>query len=356
VSGDGVSAQLEHSQVAHYLLSLGLVKPSAVVEGDLVVTDVSHRNTVFLATSSGGPAYVVKEAGPASAHTVAREAVILRGFERDPRLSGMVPELVHYDEAELRLVLRSPRDGVDWGRRKPFSRAAARSLGHTPAAVHAARVEVEALPESDERAWGLTLPEPSLDRVRTLSEAALALLRQVQADTELCDRLRGLREEPGEPGFVHGDVRWENCVAVAAPGSSRRTRLLLIDWEHAGPGRPEADVGAALAEYLRAWVASIPVVSPGSDHERIDADARHSIQEVQPPMREFWSAYRRASGRRPDMIRATEFTAVRVLEIAFEYARGTTFLSGHVKMLVQIAANMLRMPGYAAWNLLGLRA
>ncbi|MGH2968939.1 MAG: hypothetical protein ACRDK0_07730, partial [Solirubrobacteraceae bacterium] len=58
---------LEQSDIAHYLLSLGLVKPRAVVGEDLAVVDASRRNRVFLAATRGGPTYVVKQAGPRSA-------------------------------------------------------------------------------------------------------------------------------------------------------------------------------------------------------------------------------------------------------------------------------------------------
>ena len=62
---------LEQSDTAHYLLSLGLVKPRDVVDEDLTVVDVSRRNCVFLATTRAGPSFVVKQAGPRSAGTLA---------------------------------------------------------------------------------------------------------------------------------------------------------------------------------------------------------------------------------------------------------------------------------------------
>ena len=64
-TGDGL--MLGHSQIAHYLLSLGLLKPRAVVEDGLTVVDASRRNCVFIATTRSGPTYVVKQAGPRSA-------------------------------------------------------------------------------------------------------------------------------------------------------------------------------------------------------------------------------------------------------------------------------------------------
>src|SRR3954466_12512963 len=103
-----VTSWLEQSQVAHYLVSLGLVNPRAVIAEDLTVSDVSRRNAVFLAASSRGPVHVVKQAVPGTTETLAHEANVLRGLARVPRLAGAIPELVHTGASGARLVLRTP--------------------------------------------------------------------------------------------------------------------------------------------------------------------------------------------------------------------------------------------------------
>ncbi|MDQ3997995.1 MAG: hypothetical protein M3303_13380, partial [Gemmatimonadota bacterium] len=77
---------LEQSDIAHYLLSLGVVKPRAVVEEQLTVVDASRRNCVFVAASRAGSTYVVKQAGPRSAGTLAHEAAVLRVLADTPQL------------------------------------------------------------------------------------------------------------------------------------------------------------------------------------------------------------------------------------------------------------------------------
>jgi aminoglycoside phosphotransferase (APT) family kinase protein len=351
----GLAALLDQSQIAHYLVSLGLVNPRAVIEEDLTITDASRRNAVFLATSSRGRTYVVKQAGPSGPATLAREAAVLRELADVPALAGVVPELAHYDEPAARLVLRSPAEAIDWGTQRRVPQLASRALGRALAAVHGARVNVEPLAPGDERLWGLSLVEPPLARVRSLSAGALALLAQVQADARLCDRLRRLRTEVSADGFVHGDLRRENCLVSPAPGSRRRTRVLLIDWEHAGPGPSELDVGAALAEYLRVWVDSCENLEPDSDFARLDLGARRPLALVQPPMEALWTAYRRAATQPVSVMRVAELAGARLLEAAFEYAQGLSFVSGHAIVLLQIAKGMLQAPGFAAWNLLRVR-
>jgi Ser/Thr protein kinase RdoA (MazF antagonist) len=347
---------LEQSAIAHYLLSLGLVKPQAVVEDDLTVLDVSRRNSVFLAGARDGPAYVVKQATPQSAETLMHEAAVLRGLAGMPELAGLVPTVVHLEPGAARVVLRTPGDARDWsdhhgaGR---FPRAPARSLGRALAALH--RVPADRLPEPPPRLdplWGLSLTEPSHELVRDLSAGGRDLVARLQASPAMCDRLYSVRESLSGGPFVHGDLRWENCLAVGVPGSRRRTRVLIVDWELAGRAPAELDVGTVLAEYLRSWVGSIPIVEP-RDPGRLVAHAGHPLPRMQPAMRAFWSAYRLSGTGSPRLRRVVELAAVRLLQSAVERAQGLAAPTAHVVTLVQLADNLLRDPDGGA-GLLGL--
>jgi Ser/Thr protein kinase RdoA (MazF antagonist) len=349
---------LEQSEIAHYLLSLGLVKASAVVEEDLTVVDASRRNCVFIVTTRAGPTYVVKQASPGSAPTLAHEAAVLRVLAAAPELGGQVPVMVHHEPEAARLVLRSPGGARDWTEHHAagrFSRASAAALGRLLAAVHATPAAiVEDLPDRYDRLWALSLPEPSHELLLDLSAGAQDLVARLQGSGFMCSRLRELRDAGPEDDLVHGDLRWDNCLAVAAPGSQRRTRVLLIDWELAGRGAAALDLGTALAEYLAAWVGSIPIVKP-TEPDRFMAQARHPLWRMQPAIAAFWSSYRLAARRPPRLRRAVEMAAVRLVHTAVERAAGLTALSAHVVTLLQLADNMLREPEAAAIGLLGLR-
>jgi aminoglycoside phosphotransferase (APT) family kinase protein len=349
---------LEQSAIAHYLLSLGLVKPRAVLDEALTVLDVSRRNSVFLAGTAGGPTYVVKQATARGAATLAHEAAVLRALGGVPELRSLVPAVVHEEPAEARLVLSTPAGARDWsdhhgdGR---FPRVPARVLGRALAAVH--RLPADRVVEPSAGAspvWGLSLPEPSHELLLDLSAGGRDLVARLQADQEMCARLDELREAATDGALVHGDLRWENCLAVAAPGSGRRTRVLLVDWELAGAGAPELDLGTVFAEYLRSWVGSIPIIDPRAPG-RLVARAGHPLERMQPAMHAFWSAYRLACGRAPKLRRVVELAAVRLLQSAVERAQGLGTPTAHVVTLLQLADNMLAQPDHAAVNLLGLR-
>ena len=349
---------LEHSDIAHYLLSLDLVKPRTLVEGSFTVVDVSRRNCVFLAATPGGPTYVVKQAGHRSARTLAQEATVLPLLAQAIGLAGHVPSVVLHDPDAALLVLETPSGARDWNEHHRSGRAPlvpARILGRVLGALHGLQTDrVQALPANLDPMWGLSLAEPSHELVLELSAGAQDLLGRVQASPELCARLDALRHSGSEGSFVHGDLRWDNCLAFASPGSRRRTRVLLVDWEYAGPGAAAFDVGTVLAEYLRFWVASIPIVE-SSDPGRLAANARHPLRCMHPAIQAFWLAYRGASPLRPTLRHVVELAAVRLLQTAMEQAQELAEATAHVVTLVQLADNMLRAPDSVGPSLLGLQ-
>jgi Ser/Thr protein kinase RdoA (MazF antagonist) len=347
---------LEQSDIAHYLLSLGLVKPRDVVEEDLVIADASRRNSVLLASTRAGPTFVVKQAGPRTAETLAHEAAVLHALAGMPEIAGTVPAVVHHEPAAHLLVLRTPAGGRDWGdHRGRFPRSPPRTLGRMLGGLHRLPVDaVEASPDGVDRMWALSFPEPSHELMLDLSAAAQDLIARVQASRQLCHRLQRLRAMAEDDVLVHGDLRWANCLTFSIPGSRRRTRLMLIDWEVAGPGPAAFDVGTVLAEYLGAWITSIPIVEP-ADPGRLVARARLPLARMRPAVHDFWAAYRLANPLCPALRRVMELAAVRLLQSAVEHAQGLAAPTAHVVTLLQLADNMLRHPEEAALTLLALR-
>jgi Ser/Thr protein kinase RdoA (MazF antagonist) len=348
---------LAQADVAHYLLSLGLVKPAAVVEEELRVTDSSRRNRVFIASARTGPAYVVKQAGPGSAATLAHEAAVLRALASTPELADLVPWPAHQDPEAGLLVLSTPAGARTWSDHHDEGRfpvAPARRLGRALAALHRlAPGAVDALPLEFGPMWALSLPEPPHALMLGLSATAVELVARIQASEFMCRRLDQLGANHSERALLHGDLRWENCLLVAGPGGRRRTRVLLVDWELAGRGPVSFDVGTVLAEYLCRWVGSIPILDPG-DVLRFLHAAEYPLALMRPAMRAFWTAYRADSPRPPTPANVVELAAVRLVQAALELAIDASTLSAHMVMLVQIADNLLRDPEGAAFGLLAL--
>jgi aminoglycoside phosphotransferase (APT) family kinase protein len=155
--------------------------------------------------------------------------------------------------------------------------------------------------------------------------------------------------------FVHGDLRWDNCMLVAAPGARRRTRVLLVDWELGGRGPAALDIGTALAEYLSVWVTSIPMPDP-RDPSRFVDHAGHPLAQMRPAIHALWGTYRAARTRPPTLAHVVELAAVRLLQASLERARHSDELSAHSVVMAQLAVHLLVDPQGTASALLGLTA
>ena len=349
---------LGHSQITHYLLSLGVLEPRAIVEDGLTVVDASRRNCVFIATTRSGPIYVVKQASPRSALTLKHEAAVLRMLADAPELAGQLPALVHEDCNMALVVLRSPRGGLDWREHHKAGRfplAPARALGRGLAALH--RYPPDGIgdqPPDVDRMWALQLADPSLELIHDLSAAAQDVVARLLTNAAMMDRLTQLRGDDRQDAFVHGDLRWDNCLAIAGPGSRRRTQALLVDWELAGAGEAALDIGTVLAEYLGAWVGSIPIVEVAAPGQLL-SQAKYPLKRMQPAIDAFWSGYCEASSTSPTLRRVLELAAVHLVQTAVERAQVLVAPSAHLITLLQLAENILLEPERAAQTLLGLR-
>jgi aminoglycoside phosphotransferase (APT) family kinase protein len=348
---------LQRSEVSRILLDLRLVDHRAVVEKDLTIVEASRRHSVFVATQ-GRTAYVLKQVRSGDAGALAHEADILRVLARDQQLAAHLPTVVHHDRAEALLILRSVGGAQDWSvhhHAGVFPLLPARALGRALSALHRLPADiVDGLPRDADPMWALSLTDPPYEILLDLSSGAQDVVGRLQSSSWLCARFDELRNAGATDDVVHGDLRWDNCLAVAAPTSRRRTRLILVDWELAGLGAAAFDVGTVLAEYLRAWVGSIPILD-GGNQARLKDHAANRLRRIQPAVQTFWAAYRVSRPAALSLPRAIEFAAVRLVQTAVERAQGLGAATTHVLALVQLADAMLRRPEDAASKLLRLR-
>ena len=348
---------LELADVPAYLLERRLLDPRDVVEGDLRVTDSSRLNRVFVVTAQGRRTLVVK-AGPRAW----REAAVLDRLRTVPGLPAFLPPVVLADPALELLVLESPPGSRDLTRqhaRGRFSRELARAAGRGLAALHATPPPVLAgiRPAGDQGA-ALRVHMPDAEAVHEMSAAAIELTRVIQSLDDLCAALDALAASPRQEAVIHGDIRWDNLLAVRTRAAGGWTSVQLIDWELSGPGDPAVDLGAFLGEYLRGWAQSVPVAEllhPGRD----PAGAGVPLQRMRPALRCFWEAYARDSGAAADQLasrlrRAVDLAAVRLLTAALEEAQARDRLRARVLVLVPLGRNLLCRGGDEAARLLGL--
>jgi aminoglycoside phosphotransferase (APT) family kinase protein len=357
---------LDLADVAPYLIDRKLISRRAVVEGRFHVVDVSRLNRVILVTAKGERCVVLKVAGEGGDARAAREAAVLErlsSIEEACGLTPCLPAFVAYDRAEGVLILEGApgaRDLTYHHARGRFSCAIARELGRTLALLHAIRpAALDGLRDPAVPTSRLRVHEPDLHSFHTLSAGAVELTRIIQSVDELCTALDDHLAAWHEDSVIHGDVRWDNCLAWRRGSSSRWARLHLIDWELSGVGDPGLDVGAFFGEYLGAWVRSIPIADP-RDPGRLRAHARLPLRRMRPALRAFWETYssrRGASSAESSatLRRSTRFAAVRLLTAALEEAQTLDEVQASGLSMVQLSQKILRRPREAA-DLLGLGA
>jgi aminoglycoside phosphotransferase len=352
------------ADVAPYLIDRKLLSARAVVDGDLRVEDKSGRGRVFVVTAEGDRSLALKSAGAAGAARVAREAAALErlwSVDAGDGLASFLPAVVAYDSAEGVLILEAAPHARDLRRHHAggrFSCALATETGRALARLHDIRpAAMNGLERPADLSWSLRLHEPDLDSLRTSSAAALELTRIIQGTDELCAALEELVASWSEDVVIHGDVRWDNCLAWRGTGSDHWTRLQLIDWELCGVGDPGWDIGAFFGEYLRAWLQSIPIADPRNPGWLL-AHAGLPLRRMRPALRAFWDAYTRhgtttAAESGGLLARAVRFAAVRMLSAALEEAQTLTELRVSVLYPLLLSQSILRRPREAA-DLFGL--
>ena len=350
------------ADVAGYLLARGLIHPRDIVQGGLRVIDASRLNSVFIVTAEDRWPLVVK-AGAG----VAREAAVLErlyGAADGGGLAAFLPSVLVADRTRGRLVLESAPGTRDLRRHHAhgrFSCALAREAGRALAALHAIPLAaLDGMGGGGDRGSDVRLHVPDLDAVHSMSPAAKELTRFIQGLDDLCAALDRIAASTRTDAVIHGDVRWDNLLAVPDAGSRRWTKLGLIDWELCEIGDPAVDVGAFLGEYLRAWAQSVPVADP-LDPGRLLGQARLPLGGMRPALGAFWEAYVRrvrtpAGELARTLRRAVDLAAVRLLTAALEEAQARDELQARVLCLVPLSRNLLCRRDHECARLLGLDA
>jgi aminoglycoside phosphotransferase (APT) family kinase protein len=193
-----------------------------------------------------------------------------------------------------------------------------------------------------------------------MSAAAIELTRLIQGLDDLCAELDRLAGSSLEGAVVHGDIRWDNVMAVPRAGSCKWTKLQVIDWEHCRTGDPADDVGAFLGEYLRTWAQSVPIWDPVHPGRPLVVAGR-PLGRMRPAVRAFWESYAQNSAAPPHELdavlrHAVGLAAVRLLTAALEEAQVLDRLRTRVLCLVSLSRNLLCRRGDAPSRLLGLAA
>ncbi|MGH9119903.1 MAG: phosphotransferase, partial [Acidimicrobiales bacterium] len=295
--------------------------------------------------------------------TVAAETHACRVVAASGGLDRYLVPLRHFDADRSIAVFDLVPSATSWRdhylRTRRFHLTLARQLGSALARLHGRttspgdRSQLRRGP-----AEVLALHRPSSSVLASTSRAGLDVVAIAQTAPGLGDALDeaviGWRYE----AVIHGDVRWDNCLVLARPGSTRTTRLKLIDWELARFGDPAWDIGSVFADYLGAWIGALPAADQKDPARAFDL-GRIPLHRIHRPVQAFWEAYKGggtdASDDRAELqIRSAAMAGARLIQNALERADRRTRLPALSVILLQLGFNTLSRPEDATAHLLGL--
>jgi HopA1 effector protein family/Phosphotransferase enzyme family len=310
------------------------------------VAEHHSRNRNFEVTSpDGSRAFFVKQLraqDPESFAMLRREARVYELARDDADFAALrevVPPFFGFDAAAQTTVLGAlgGESLLQLQRRLGrFPTESGEQLGRALATVHA-RVGRASAADPPRGVFNLEPPGVlSAHRngalVRWLGPGQLSLVELVREDTRLSRVLDDLASTWRRDAFIHGDVKFENCVvnvgaSVLEESAARAgTEIRLVDWELADFGEAAWDVGSAVQAYL-ALCMSNSAAGPGATSlEQLQA-ASAEWQEMRRAVAAFWRAY--TSEAAHDEAALTELlertllcAAARLVQTALEVTHG----------------------------------
>lgn len=342
-------------RVIHAALDRGWLDPERVVDGDVVVVERALRHRSFTLESSGGHGLFVKQLTDASAEAI-------RGFNREvrlcleiagggfPELADGVPAYVGFDEPRVLLALERVAGVSIRERPLPGEDDHARTIGallgrlhHTVAADRADRV----LDGFVERTvpWAFDLPRQLGRDAPTLRPAAAELAGLVARVDGLTAALDALAATWQPSAVIHADAKWDNVLA----DDSEPALAWLVDWETVDIGDPAWDV----ATFLQSAVVQVCIDDDLPSAPTRDQLAPH--RAAQTAFLHAWSDGAPAEATSADALRRIAgFAGARLVLSAYSEALVQARLSNAPRGMLAAAVALLRDPGTAGAELLGL--
>jgi hypothetical protein len=361
-----VDHALTQATVIPYLQSHGLL-PADSLDRVSVARRAGLNLTFAIVRRAGHGAmpagwFVKQGLGRASRQAVAHEHAAYRELNRDTQgIGAFIPELVDYNAERAILVLELAGHYRNLHERRRtaqgFSPRFGRALGEALGCLHEHRPPDHwDEPRHAAPPWILRAHRPRPAALRDASPAELEVVKLLQHSPPIRDGLDSLAADWGPRAFIHGDFRWENCVVADARGV--RPLVRIVDFESASAGDPALDVGAALAEYIRSWLSSMPV-EPASSAGQLRDGAIRPVEEMRPEIAALWRAYAERRGlddaeREAMLARCMDFAAVRLIATAFEETGEVERLPSGAGRAVQLAESLFAWPWHASAQLIGV--
>jgi tRNA A-37 threonylcarbamoyl transferase component Bud32 len=341
-------------------LRLGLVSPEDVLYGELRLRWTIRRNRNVALTRRTGPALLIKQptelSQAQSLHQEAAFYILVEEHVYASMVRTYVPSLQLYDKTEHLLAIELIEQSQNLWQTYQSSPPAipvtiTHALGTAVGAIHNC---FSGIAERDpgclrwlrsELPWIMHVHQPTPELMATLSAASYETIRIVQEHSELTkaiDKIKGLWRPST---LIHGDLKSDN-ILVRRHDASSVPQVSLVDWELAQYGDPAWDIAGVLQDLIIFWVNSM---RPSKDIDEMVRSSELRLRDIHRPIRAFLTAYFEAQDYRGKdrsclLLRSVQFSALRLIQSAYEKAQMGSSLSPHSVTLLQISHNILADP------------
>lgn len=332
VEGSLAAMRLGSDNVFPYLVERGICSPASLL---VSVEQLLGKNMNLLVhvspsdvSDSSPDRYIVKQ-GPVGRSGVPKDGFddewhfseLLQSCDELEVLQPLVSQALAYDRQNEILVCRFFQCYQDLGDfysdSQLFPPAIAVAMGAALASLHRATYQrtdyLERLDPDRPGCEHVRAPDyrhelghltPSI--FQRVSIEALEFYELYQRTSDLSGAIAELEKDARSCCLIHGDLKFNNILLhdhwaswapqrlPAAPLSLRLSDGLgvvrLIDWEQWAWGDPAFDVGALVADYLRAWLRSL-ILSSGVDLTLALRMAAVPLELIQPSLQALLQAY-----------------------------------------------------------------
>jgi hypothetical protein len=337
---------LTRANVLAYLRARGLCGDENESVAAWRVTEHHSRNRNFAVNGSdGAQGFFVKQLraqDPESLAMLRREAHVYELASRDADFAALrevTPPFFGFDDAAQTTVLGA-LDGESLlqlhRRLGRFPLEIGEQLGRVLATAHL-RVGRDTAANPPRDLFNLEPPgiftaHRGGPLVRWLGPGQMLLVEQVRDNKRLARVLDELAATWQCDTFIHGDVKFENCVVAASANgrgesdSGARPDIRLVDWELADFGEPAWDLGSMLQSYLALCLLNAPTAPRTGLREQLRASSTN-FDSMRRAVAAFWGAYREEaasdkSARKSLTERALFCAAARLVQSALEVTHG----------------------------------
>lgn len=348
---------LSVDNAAQELIHIGILGLLSVVQGNLVITDVSRRNRNFRVTQTSGSNYFVKQAlshTNSAWITIYREAAFYsycQFHDFRMRLAPVLPKLHFFDSVSCILVtllveyaeslstaIRT--DAHSFVDRAFFLLGSALAQVHNSFATPTANEEFELRDLPKTPPWVMHVHEPTPEMLAILSHSNYETIKILQTDAELCNSIDSGRQKWQSDTLIHGDIKLYNVLINKHAGQNDEVKI--VDWELVQIRDRAWDIAGVLQDLVMHWVVSMQYSSNVSD---MTNSANTTYRFMQRYARQLWRGYSKSvllDGEKCStlLLRSVHLSAIRLIQAAYERKYTSNAMAASSVLALQSSNNI----------------